>query len=185
MVLCASQASPYQPSRGHNIPMLPTCARLHLSSHHFCHGHSQWSKQQSRNTVGRQLITSDAKSASAGKAAAVHAQFAKAGTSAEATQKILKQYRPYLNWDVKIKLRPALQLWLQELGAEQLSQQHHKVPRLLVCKPQECSEVQLWLSSKGIDAARVQQKAPSVMTREIEAVQSTVEALQQLAAFSD
>jgi len=38
---------------------------------------------------------------------------------------------------------------------------------------------------KGVNVARVQQKAPSVMTREIRAVQSTLEALQQAAAFSD
>ncbi len=85
----------------------------------------------------RRLSTSAAKSASAGKADAVQAEFAKAGISAEITQKILKQYKPYLNWDVKTKLRPALQSWLQELGAEQLSQQLQKVRRLLACKPQE------------------------------------------------
>ncbi len=52
----------------------------------------------------RRLSTSAAKSASAGKADAVQAEFAKAGISAEITQKILKQYKPYLNWDVKTKL---------------------------------------------------------------------------------
>jgi len=93
--------------------MLPMCARLHLSSHHLCHGDSQLSKQQSWNTVGRQLITSDAKSASDGKADAVQAEFAKAGISAEITQMTLKQYKPYLNWDIETKLRPALQSWLQ------------------------------------------------------------------------
>jgi len=66
------------------------CARLHLPSWHFFHGNSHSPKQQPWNTVGRQLIRSDAKSASAGKAAAVLAEFAKAGVSAELTQKILK-----------------------------------------------------------------------------------------------
>jgi len=169
----------------HAVPMLPMCARLLLSSHHLCHGHSQLSKQQSWNTVGHQLITSDAKSASDGKADAVQAEFAKAGISAEITQMTLKQYKPYLSWDIETKLRPALQSWLQELGAEQLSQQLQKVRRLLACKPQECSEVHMWLSSKGINAERVRQTDPYVMTRELGAVQSTFEALKQAASFSD
>jgi len=42
-----------------------------------------------------------------------------------------------------------------------------------------------WLISKGVSAARVQQKAPSVMTREVGAVQSTFEALKQAASLSD
>ena len=169
----------------HAAPILPMCARLQLPSHHLCHGHSNLSKQQLWNTVRRQLIASDAKSASAGKAAAVQAEFAKAGISAEVTQKVLKQYKTYLYWDVETKLRPALQLWLQKLGSQQLSQQLQEVQRLLVCTPKERNEVYCWLESKGVDAARVQQKAPIVMTREIRAVQSTFEALQQAAAFSD
>ncbi len=184
-VMCASQASPQEASRVHALPVLPMCAKLHLSSHHLCHSHSHLSKQQPWNIVHCQLITSDAKSASAGKADAVQAEFAKAGICAEVTQKILKQYKSYLNWDIETKLQPALQSWLQELGTEQLSQQLHKVPRLLVCTPKERSEVYLWLVSKGVKAARVQQKAPRVMTRELRAVQSTFEALQQATAFSD
>ncbi len=135
--------------------------------------------------MGHQLLKTDAKSAPAGKADAVSAEFAKAGVSAELTQIILKQYKPYLNWDIDTKLRPALQLWLQELGSEQLSHQLQKVRRLLACTPIECNEVYSWLASKGVNAARVQQKAPLVMTREIGAVQSTFEALQQAAACSD
>ncbi len=131
----------------------------------------------------RQLITSDARSDSAGKAKAVQAEFAKAGISAAATKRVLSQYRTYLNWDVVTKLRPALQSWLQELGAEQLSQQLQKLPPLL--SPDERNEVYSWLVSKGVDAARVQQKAPGVMMREIRAVQSTFEAIQKPAAFSD
>ncbi len=131
----------------------------------------------------RKLITSAAKSASAGTADAVQAEFAKAGMSAEVTQKVLKQYKTYLNWDIETKLRPALQSWLQELGTERLSQQLQKLPSLLLCTPEERSEVYSWLVSKGMSAARVQQKAPHVMTRELRAVQSTFEALQQAAAF--
>ena len=46
------------------------------------------------NIVHVQLITSDAQSASAD---AVQAEFAKAGISAEVSQKVLKQYKTYLN----------------------------------------------------------------------------------------
>jgi len=135
--------------------------------------------------VRRKVITSATKSASAGTADAVQAEFAKAGISAEVTQKVLKRYKPYLTWDVDTRLRPALQSWLQELGTEQLSQQLQKVQRLLVCTPKERSEVSSWLVLKGVNVARVQQKTPQVMTREVEAVQSTFEALQQAAALSD
>ncbi|DBB18384.1 TPA: hypothetical protein ACH3X3_000035 [Trebouxia sp. C0006] len=79
------------------------------------------------------LVPSATKSAPASEAAAVQAEFAKAGISVQATRKILKQYKPYLNWDIETKLRPALQSWLQELGTEQLSQQLQKVRYLLVC----------------------------------------------------
>jgi len=135
--------------------------------------------------VRRKVITSATKSAPAGTADAVQAEFAKAGISTEVTQKVLKQYKPYLTWDVQTKLRPALQLWLQELGTEQLSQQLQKVRRLLVGTPKERTEVYSWLVSKGVNAGRVQQRAPDVMLRKIGAVQSTFEALQQATAFSD
>ncbi|DBB18385.1 TPA: hypothetical protein ACH3X3_000036 [Trebouxia sp. C0006] len=135
--------------------------------------------------VRHKVITSATKSASAGTADAVQAEFAKAGISAVVTQKVLKRYKPYLTWDVDTRLRPALQSWLQELGTEQLSQQLQKVQRLLVCTPKERSEVSSWLVLKGVNVARVQQKTPQVMTREVEAVQSTFEALQQAAALSD
>ena len=133
----------------------------------------------------RKLTASVTKSASARTADAVQAEFAKAGISAEVTRKVLKRYKPYLNWDVETKLRPALQLWLQELGSKQLSEQLQKTERLLCCTPKERSEVYSWLVSKGVNAARVQQKAPGVMTRDLSAVQGTFETLQQAAAFSD
>ena len=131
------------------------------------------------------LITPATKSASASRADAAQAEFAKAGISAEVTQKVLKQYKPYLTWDVETKLRPAVQSWLQELGTEQLSQQLQRLPCLLLCTPVERAEVYSWLVLKGVNAAKIQQKAPRVMTREIGAVQSTFEVLQQAAAFSD
>jgi len=85
--------SPHEPSRVHALPVLPICTRLHLPSH----GHSHLSKQQPWNVVRCKLSTSDAKSAPAGKADAVQAEFAKAGISAEVSQKVLKQYKTYLN----------------------------------------------------------------------------------------
>ncbi|KAA6418822.1 MAG: tRNA methyltransferase [Trebouxia sp. A1-2] len=178
-------AAPHKPFRAHDPPVVPLCTRLPLSSHRLCCGNSRLSHQQPCSAVRRKLLTSATKSARAGKADAVQAEFAKAGISAEVTLKVLKQYKSYLTWDVETKLRPALQSWLQELGTEQLSQQLQKVQRLLICKPEECSEVYSWLMSKGVNAATVQQKAPVVLTRELRAVQSTFEALQQAAAFSD
>ncbi len=165
--------------------MLLACTRLHLPSHRLCHGNSHLSKQRSWQTVRRQLITLAAKSISAGHANTVQAEFAKAGIPAEVTQKILQQYKSYLNWNIETKLRPALQLWLQELGTEQLSQQLQKSRHLLLRKPDECSRVYLWLSSKGIDVDRVQHKAPQVMLRELPSVQQAFKGLQQAAAFSD
>ena len=161
------------------------CTRLPFFSHHLCCGNRQLSHQRLCKTVRRKLITSATKSASAGTADAVQAEFAKAGISAEVIQKVLEQYKHYLNWDIETKLRPALQLWLQELGTEQLSRQLHKLPCLLLSTPEERIKMYSWLISKGINAAKVQQQAPSVMTREIRAVQSTFDALQQATTFSD
>ena len=161
------------------------CTKLPLSSHRLCCGNSHLSHQRSCKAVRRKLITSATKSAPAGTADAVQAEFVKAGISAEVAQKVVKQYKTYLNWDVDTKLRPALQSWLQELGTEQLSQQLQRLPSLLLCTPEERIGVYSWLVSKGINAARIQQKAPLVLTREIGAVQSTFEALQQAAALSD
>ena len=162
--------------------MLPLCARLHLCSHHL---YPCLPKQQPWNTVGRQLITADATSASAGKADAVQAEFAKAGIPAEVTQKVSKQYKHYLNWDIETKLRPALQSWLQKLGSQQLSQQLQRITCLLLYKPQHWTEVHSWLSLKGLNTTRVQHMAPHIMTKELGAVQSTFEALKQATSFSD
>ncbi len=81
------------------------------------------------------FVTSDAKSASAGKADAVQAEFAKVGISTGVIQRILKQHRPYVSWDIESKLQPTLHLWLQLLGNVQLFQQLQKARRLLVWKP--------------------------------------------------
>ncbi|DBA88318.1 TPA: hypothetical protein ACH3X2_004823 [Trebouxia sp. C0005] len=185
MLFVFSQARPQEPGQVHDLPVLPMCARLHLPRHNFCRGNSHLSKEQPWNIMRRQLITSDAKSAPAGQANAVQAEFSKPGMSTEVTQKVLRQYKTYLSWDMETKLRPALQLWLQELGTEQLSEQLCKLPHLLVSTPKKRKEAYSWLMTKGVSAARIQQKAPMVLTRELMAVQSTFEALQQAAAFSD
>ena len=80
-------------------------------------------------------LSLDTKSASAGKADAVQAEFAKVGISTGVIQRILKQHKPYVSWDIESKLRPTLHLWLQLLGTEQLFQQLQKARRLLVWKP--------------------------------------------------
>ena len=147
-LFCSLQAAPNKASRAHDLPVLPMCTRLPFFSHHLCCGNSHLSHQWSCNMVRHKVITSATKSASAGTADAVQAEFAKAGISAVVTQKVLKRYKPYLTWDVDTRLRPALQSWLQELGTEQLSQQLQKVQRLLVCTPKERSEVSSWLVLK-------------------------------------
>ncbi len=151
------QAACHKPSRAHDLLVLPMCTRLPLSSHCLCCGNSLLSHQRSCSRVHRKLITSATKAASAGRADAVQAEFTKAGISAEVTLKVLRQYKPYLNWDIETKLRPALQSWLQEVGTEQLSKQLQRLPSLLLCMPEERIGVYSWLVSK---AARVQQKAP-------------------------
>lgn len=110
---------------------------------------------------------------------AVRAGFAKAGIPDEVTTKVLKQYPPYLRWDPNTKLRPALQLWLKQLGSQQLSARLNKHPQLLMRIPEECTDVYLWLSAKGLDAERIQQKLPKVMGRKLRDVQSKVRAVQQ------
>ena len=114
--------------------------------------------------------------ASANKVDAVQVEFGKAALSVEATSKVLKQYKPYINWDMESRLRPMIQLWLQELGSEQLPVRLQQQPRLLLHKPSEYDEVYQWLSSLGLDADRIKSRSPRVMVRELEAVQATVKA---------
>ena len=109
---------------------------------------------------------------------ALRAEFSKAGIPDEVTAKVLK-YKPYLHWDPDTQLRPALQLWLQHLGSQQLSERLGRHPKLLLRTPEECNDIYLWLASVGIDAERIQQKAPRVMARQLKDVQSTVQAIQQ------
>ena len=116
---------------------------------------------------------------------AVRAEFVKAGLPDEVIAKALKSYKHYLHWDPDTKLRPALQLWLKHLGNQQLSERLDKYPRLLLRTPEECSDVYLWLVSVGIDADRIQQKAPMVMARQLDDVQSAVQAIQQELLLTD
>lgn len=90
---------------------------------------------------------------------------------------ILMQYTTYLRGPTDTKLRPALQLWLKQLGIQQLSARLDKYPLLLLRKPEECSDVYLWLAALGVDAERVQHRAPRVMARQLKDVQSTVQAI--------
>ncbi|KAL3135101.1 hypothetical protein ABBQ32_008045 [Trebouxia sp. C0010 RCD-2024] len=74
---------------------------------------------------------------------AAKAEFSKAGIPDEVTTKVLRQYHYYQRWDIDTKLRPALELWVKQLGSQRLSERLLKHPRLLVRTPAECSVVYL------------------------------------------
>ncbi|DBA78639.1 TPA: hypothetical protein ACH3X1_008558 [Trebouxia sp. C0004] len=100
--------------------MLPMCVRLHLPSSSPVLWQQPLAKAAAMEESGPPAHQNRCQVASAGKATAVWAGFAKAGISAERTQKmLLKQYKPCLNWGVEGKLRPALQSCLQELRGAQ------------------------------------------------------------------
>ena len=116
---------------------------------------------------------------------AVRAEFSKADVPYEVTSKVLQQYNCYLRWPIDTKLRPALQLWLEHLGSQQLSERLDKFPMLLRRTPEECNDVYLWLASLGLDAKTIQQKVPRVMARQLNEVQSVVWAIQQVLQLTD
>ena len=122
---------------------------------------------------------------SAANADAARPEFSRAGIPDEVTTKVLKQCQPYLRWDIDSKLRPALQVWVQQLGSQQLSARLAKHARLLFRTPKECSDVYMWLASTGADVDKIQQKVPQVMARPLDQVQSTVWAVQQLLDLTD
>ncbi|KAL3162627.1 hypothetical protein ABBQ38_008673 [Trebouxia sp. C0009 RCD-2024] len=110
---------------------------------------------------------------------AVKTEFSQAGIPDEVITKVLNQYQYYLRWDIDTKLRPALKVWMKHLGSQQLSARISKYPLLLVRTPEECSDVYLWLASVGIDAEKIQKRAPQVLARQLHQVQNTVWAIQQ------
>ena len=116
---------------------------------------------------------------------AVRTEFAKAGIPEDIVSKVLKQHKPYLRWDPDTQLRSALEVWVNQLGSQQLSARLVKCPSLLRHTPEHYSNVYTWLNHLGVDAARVQQKAPKVMTRQLKQVQSTVWAVQQALQLTD
>lgn len=116
---------------------------------------------------------------------AVRTEFSKAGVSEDVITKVLQQHKPYLRWDPETQLRSALQLWVDQLGSQQLSVRLGKCPSLLRHTPENCRDVYLWLDHLGVDAARVQQKAPRIMTRQLTQVQSTVWAIQETLQLKD
>lgn len=67
-----------------------------------------WSQPAVKATVVQESVPylqhSSCKSVSTGKVAAVQAEFAQAGISAEATLKVLKQDKPVLNWDIELSM---------------------------------------------------------------------------------
>ena len=116
---------------------------------------------------------------------AIRAEFAKASISDADTIKVLQRYKPYYNWDIEARLRPALQLWTQAIGSKQLSERLSRSPHMLVHTPDKCGLVYTWLASIGVDADRVQQKAPAVMARQLSDVQATVAAIQNALHLPD
>ncbi|KAL3162590.1 hypothetical protein ABBQ38_008639 [Trebouxia sp. C0009 RCD-2024] len=136
-------------------------------------------------TLSNSMETPAAKSKPAVNAEAARAEFCRAGISDDVTTKVLKQYEPYQRWDIDTKLQPALKLWVEQLGSQQLSARLQKAPRLLCHTPEECSGVYLWLASIGADAERIQQKVPRVMARPLDQVQSTMWTIQQALRLRD
>lgn len=115
---------------------------------------------------------------------AAKAEFSKAAIADEVTSKVLQQYKPCLQWETNTKLRPALERWV-DLGSQQLSARLVKHPQLLVCTPEQCSDVHLWLASVGTDTDAVQEQAPEVLSRELSQVQGTLRAIQQAMQLED
>ena len=113
------------------------------------------------------------------------AEFSRAGVPDEVVRKVLKQYPTYLRWPIDTKLRPALQLWTEQIGSQQLSGLLVRHASLLCCTPVEYNDVYLWLVSVGIDAESVQQRAPKVMSRQLNDIQSTVQFVQQALQLAD
>ncbi|KAL3162593.1 hypothetical protein ABBQ38_008641 [Trebouxia sp. C0009 RCD-2024] len=136
-------------------------------------------------TLSKSMETPAAKSKPAANAEAARAEFCRAGIPDEVTSKVLRQYQSYQRWDIDTKLRPALKLWVEQFGSQQLAARLHKNPRLLLRTPEECSGVYLWLASIGADAERVQHQVPDVMVRPLDQVQSTVWAVQQVLQLTD
>ncbi|KAL3162663.1 hypothetical protein ABBQ38_008708 [Trebouxia sp. C0009 RCD-2024] len=135
--------------------------------------------------LNNSMGTPATKSEFAANGEAARAEFCRAGIPDEVITKVLMQYQPYQRWDIATKLRPALQLWVKQLGSQQLSARLFKHPRLLLSTPEECSAVFLWLASIGADAQRIQQKVPRVMARPLDQVQSTMSAIQQALRLRD
>ena len=169
----------------HRRPCVPAISYViqqssSLKEHTWLHRHVRGKPINSR-----QAVPSATASPSATPEEAVRAEFAKVGISDHAITKVLQQYEAYHRWDIKARLQPALQLWTQAIGSKQLSERLQKTPKLLVRTPEECSLVHTWLASIGVDADRVQQKVPRVMTRQLSDVQATVAAIQNALHLPD
>ena len=135
----------------------------------------------------------------------VQKEFAKAGLSAAASNKVLKKCQMYLQWDCESKLQPALQLWLQELGSEKLREVLQYAPHLLERNPADCEEVFMWLLLRipytgncykeprkwwhtrtfGVDAALIQRKQPEVMLQKLDDVRKTIDSVRWNADFTE
>ncbi|KAL3162643.1 hypothetical protein ABBQ38_008688 [Trebouxia sp. C0009 RCD-2024] len=153
----------------------------HLQGQGWRNSQLVWHQSQ----PGRLKMLAAATSQAIANAEAARAEFWEAGIPDEVTTKVLNQYHHYLRWDIDTKLRPALQLWVKELGSHELSARLLKHPKLLLRTPEECSDVYLWLASVGIDAEQIQKRMPRVMARPLTQVQSIVRAIQQGLQLTD
>ena len=165
---------------GAPVRMPMTTQRAQLNRQAWLHELPRDRSQQGRSPT---LLAATIKPAAS--TDAVRAEFIEAGIPDEIITETLKQYEVYLRWDLDTKLRPALQLWIEHLGSQQLSERLDKYPRLLLHLPEESIDVYLWLADKGVDVDRIQQKAPQVMARDLKEVQNTVWAIQQALELTD
>ncbi|KAL3135117.1 hypothetical protein ABBQ32_008058 [Trebouxia sp. C0010 RCD-2024] len=144
---------------------------------------TQLPRQHSQPHTSTKILAATSNPVANSEAAA--AAFREAGIPDEVTTKVLKQYPYYQRWDIDTKLRPALKLWVNQLGSQQLSARFERIPRLLLRTPEESSDIYLWLASVGVDAEKIQKQVPRVMTRQLSQVKSIVWAMQELLQLTD
>jgi len=115
------------------------------------------------------------KNAGSDTAPLVRRAMAEAGFSQDAIERILKQYPPYLSWDVKHKLLPAMHQWQQCLGGS-FPAEFERLPTLLLGTPEQEVVKSQYLASIGVTSAK---KTPAGWHfASLKAMQSKVASLQ-------
>ena len=108
--------------------------------------------------------------------AAVRAALLHAGFPNNTVSRMFKHYSSYRSWDVDTKLHHSLELWLQELGSEELAAQLLRFPHMLRRTPQEMRDLRLWLLSLGIDADRALRENSRLTIYRLQGLQGKVDA---------